>query len=188
MHPGTPITGVTSGTFTIPTSGHDFSGNHALPHHADRHRLRRPAVDEVRDRLPGEGQSHLRHRAERAHALPRRHRAHGAVRLRHADRLQPHHRGAQPDRRRPTLHLRLVVGRRCAAAHHRCSRRHQPTRQPTLRSPPGSACRRLSFNETRGRQRPMHQGTATRARSARPDLFAAGQVRNALGFDGSTTL
>ena len=27
MHPGTPITGVTSGTFTIPTTGHDFSGN-----------------------------------------------------------------------------------------------------------------------------------------------------------------
>ena len=25
MHPGTPITGVTSGSFTIPTSGHDFS-------------------------------------------------------------------------------------------------------------------------------------------------------------------
>ena len=27
VHPGTPITGVTSGTFTIPTTGHDFSGN-----------------------------------------------------------------------------------------------------------------------------------------------------------------
>lgn len=27
VHPGTPITGVKSGTFTIPTSGHDFSGN-----------------------------------------------------------------------------------------------------------------------------------------------------------------
>lgn len=26
VHPGTPITGVTGGTFTIPTSGHDFSG------------------------------------------------------------------------------------------------------------------------------------------------------------------
>ena len=26
VHPGTPITGVKSGTFTIPTSGHDFSG------------------------------------------------------------------------------------------------------------------------------------------------------------------
>ena len=25
VHPGTPITGVTSGTFTIPTTGHDFS-------------------------------------------------------------------------------------------------------------------------------------------------------------------
>jgi PKD repeat protein len=27
VHPGTPLTGVTSGTFTIPTTGHDFSGN-----------------------------------------------------------------------------------------------------------------------------------------------------------------
>ena len=27
VHPETPISGVTSGTFTIPTSGHDFSGN-----------------------------------------------------------------------------------------------------------------------------------------------------------------
>jgi glucose/arabinose dehydrogenase len=27
VHPGTPVTGVTGGTFTIPTSGHDFSGN-----------------------------------------------------------------------------------------------------------------------------------------------------------------
>jgi glucose/arabinose dehydrogenase len=27
VHPGTPITGVKSGTFTIPASGHDFSGN-----------------------------------------------------------------------------------------------------------------------------------------------------------------
>ncbi len=27
VHPGTPITGVTGGSFTIPTSGHDFSGN-----------------------------------------------------------------------------------------------------------------------------------------------------------------
>ena len=27
VHPGTPITGVRSGSFTIPTSGHDFSGN-----------------------------------------------------------------------------------------------------------------------------------------------------------------
>ena len=27
VHPGTPITGVKSGTFTIPTNGHDFSGN-----------------------------------------------------------------------------------------------------------------------------------------------------------------
>jgi PKD repeat protein len=27
VHPGTPVVGVTSGSFTIPTSGHDFSGD-----------------------------------------------------------------------------------------------------------------------------------------------------------------
>ena len=27
VHPGTPVTGVKSGSFTIPTTGHDFSGN-----------------------------------------------------------------------------------------------------------------------------------------------------------------
>jgi glucose/arabinose dehydrogenase/PKD repeat protein len=27
VHPGTPVTGIRSGTFTIPTTGHDFSGN-----------------------------------------------------------------------------------------------------------------------------------------------------------------
>ena len=27
VHPGTPVTGVKSGTFTIPTTGHDFEGN-----------------------------------------------------------------------------------------------------------------------------------------------------------------
>ena len=27
VHPGIPQTGVKSGSFTIPTSGHDFSGN-----------------------------------------------------------------------------------------------------------------------------------------------------------------
>ena len=27
MHPGTPLTGIKSGSFTIPTQGHDFSGN-----------------------------------------------------------------------------------------------------------------------------------------------------------------
>src|SRR4029453_13209245 len=38
VHPGTPITGVKTGTFTIPTSGHDFSGN-------TRYRITLTAVD-----------------------------------------------------------------------------------------------------------------------------------------------
>ena len=83
MHPGTPITGVKSGTFTIPTIGHDFSGN-------TRYRITLTVTDsnglqstQLGHHLPAEGQSHLRHRARRGDALPRRHRAHDAVRLRH---------------------------------------------------------------------------------------------------------
>ena len=37
--------------------------------------------------------------------------------LRHAGRLQPHDRGAQPDRREHLVHVRLVVRRRRPAAH-----------------------------------------------------------------------
>ena len=43
--PGYPITGVKSGTFTIPTTGHDFSGNTRYRDHAHGHRLERAAVD-----------------------------------------------------------------------------------------------------------------------------------------------
>ena len=61
VHPGTPITGVTSGTFTIPTSGHDFSG-------FTRYRITLTVTDssglqsDLSRRLPAEGQSHLRYR------------------------------------------------------------------------------------------------------------------------------
>ena len=60
VHPGTPITGVTSGTFTIPTTGHDFSG-------FTRYRVSLTVTDssglqssELGHHLPAEGQSHLR--------------------------------------------------------------------------------------------------------------------------------
>ena len=45
VHPGTPITGVKSGTFTIPTSGHDFSGNTRYRITPDGDRLGRTDVD-----------------------------------------------------------------------------------------------------------------------------------------------
>ena len=62
VHPGTPITGVKSGTFTIPTTGHDFSGN-------TRYRITLTVTDSsgltsstsVID-LADEGQPDLRHR------------------------------------------------------------------------------------------------------------------------------
>ena len=37
VHPGLPTTGTKSGTFTIPTAGHDFSGNTRYRDHAHRH-------------------------------------------------------------------------------------------------------------------------------------------------------
>ena len=117
MHPGTPITGVTGGTFHDPDRGARLQRQHPLPHHAHGHRLERAAVPDLGHRLPAEGQPHLRHDAAGGHALPRRHRAHRTVRLRHAGRLQAHDRGAQPDHRRQHLHLRVLVGRRGAAAH-----------------------------------------------------------------------
>ena len=59
VHPGTPITGVTSGTFTIPTTGHDFSG-------FTRYRITLTVTDssglqssQSVDHIPRQGQSHL---------------------------------------------------------------------------------------------------------------------------------
>ena len=48
VHPGTPITGVTSGTFTIPTAGHDFSDFTRYRVSAHGHRLERAAVEQAR--------------------------------------------------------------------------------------------------------------------------------------------
>ena len=59
VHPGIPMTGVTSGTFTIPTTGHDFSGFTRYRISAHGHRLERAVVDQLGDHLPAEGQSHL---------------------------------------------------------------------------------------------------------------------------------
>ena len=100
VHPGTPITGVKSGTFTIPTSGHDFSGN-------TRYRITLTVTDstgltdtQVGDRLPGRRSTSRSTPPDGPDPLPRRDRQDDAVRLRHAGRLHPHDRGAQPDLRR----------------------------------------------------------------------------------------
>ena len=78
--------------------------------------------------------------ADRPHAVPRRDRQDDAVRLRHAGRLQPHHRGSQPDAPgRATLHVRLVVGRRRAArTRSSCRPPRRPTRRRTAPSPPAT--------------------------------------------------
>ena len=65
VHPGTPITGVTSGTFMIPTAGHDFSG-------FTRYRITLTVTDSSGLKssqsviiIPRKGQSHFRYSAHR---------------------------------------------------------------------------------------------------------------------------
>ena len=99
VHPGIPQTGVKSGTFTIPTTGHDFSGN-------TRYRIALTVTDSdgltsttsviiwpqkvnlTFNTVPAGLTLYLDGIAKV-----------DAVRLRHADRLQPHDRGPQPDAR-----------------------------------------------------------------------------------------
>ncbi len=132
VHPGTPISGVKSGTFTIPTSGHDFSGN-------TRYRITLTVTDstgltDTRSVLvyPTQGEPLLQHGTGGPHRVSRRHRQDDTVRLRHADRLQPHGRGPQPGLGRNVVHVRVMVGRRGANAHDRRAslrselRRHLP--------------------------------------------------------------
>ena len=84
VHPGAPITGVKSGTFTIPTIGHDFSG-------FTRYRITLTVTDS--DGLtdtqsvtvsPTKVNLTFDTVTGRAHAVPRRHRQDRAIRLRHA--------------------------------------------------------------------------------------------------------
>ena len=120
-----------SGTFTIPTTGHDFSGN-------TRYRIALTVTDSdglttthVGHHLSAEGQPHLQHRPGRPHALSGRDREGDAVRLRHADRLQPHDRSSQSDLGRNQLHIR-DRGRTGARSSTRSS---CPTRLGAIRPP-----------------------------------------------------
>ena len=73
-HPGTPVTGVSSGTFTVPTSGHDFSGNTRYRVSLTVTDSTRPDRHQVGRRRAVQGESDLRHRSRGSDALPRRHR------------------------------------------------------------------------------------------------------------------
>ena len=93
MHPGTAITGVKSGTFTIPTSGHDFEGN-------TRYRITLTVTDSngLTDTTFGQVWPQKVNltfdTAPTGLTVYLDGIAHDhAVRVRHADRLQPHHRG-----------------------------------------------------------------------------------------------
>ena len=117
VHPGASQTGVKSGTFTIPTSGHDFSGN-------TRYRIALTVTDssgltDTRSVLiyPRKVNLSLQHGPGRPHRVSRRRRQDDTVRLRHADRLQPYDRGPQSSLGRDVVHVRFVVGRRRADAH-----------------------------------------------------------------------
>ena len=97
---------------------------------------------------PTEGEPDLRHRAAGAHALRRRHRQDGAVRVRHARRLHATPSRLATRRRRHHLHVRVMVRRWCAAAHdrrpddgpdlHRDLQRRRHTRDAGVR--PGQQC------------------------------------------------
>jgi hypothetical protein len=84
VHPGTPITGVTSGTFTIPTTGHDFSG-------FTRYQVSLTVTDSSGLQstssvtvFPQKVNLNFAAAARRGDRVPGRHRPHGAVRSRHA--------------------------------------------------------------------------------------------------------
>ena len=167
VHPGIPQTGVRSGTFTIPTSGHDFSGN-------TRYRVALTVTDS--DGLTSTSSVIIwpqKVNLTFATVPP------GltlyldgiakvdAVRLRHARRLQPHDRGSRPEFGNDGLRILVVVGRRNAAAHARgaCYRR-QLHRDLQRRLAPGDA-----------RLRPGCQLDA-------PDLPDDGRDRPRPGADG----
>ena len=82
VHPGAPITGVTSGTFTIPTTGHDFSG-------FTRYRVSLTVTDSSGLQstssvtiFPQKVNLTFDDSARWGDRVPGRHRPHGAVRLR----------------------------------------------------------------------------------------------------------
>ena len=161
VHPGTPITGVTSGTFTIPDQRARLQRLHAISHHAHGHGFQRAAIQSIRHHLPRQGQSHLRHDARRRYAVPGRHRAHYTLHLRHAHRLQPRNRSAQCDGGNDHLQLRLLVRRRHPGpCDRRTGRRRRPIRRPTMPSP--SRRRWRSCKRMRPRRKP------TRLRSRWP--------------------
>ena len=117
VHPGTAISGVKSGSFTIPSSGHDFEGN-------TRYRITLTVSDSNGLRttksvtiFPDKVNLALQHLTGRFDTSRRRRRAYDTVLARHARRVQPHDRGARPGLRQQQLRLQLVVRRRCQEPH-----------------------------------------------------------------------
>ena len=82
-------------------------GQHPLSPHADRDGFERAPGHEVGDGVPAEGEPAVRYRAQRTQPTRRRCRPSGSLRARHPHWLQPHDRGARPDRRRHHIHLRV---------------------------------------------------------------------------------
>ena len=115
VHPGTPITGVTSG-FHHPDHWARLQRLHPIPHHPDGHRLSGLQSSQSVTVFPDKVTLTF-DTAPGGLTFTRRHRPHGAVRLRHAYWLQSHDRSTQSDRRREHIQVRLLVRRRCATAH-----------------------------------------------------------------------
>ena len=124
VHPGSPTTG-TSGTFTIPATGHDFSG-------FTRYRITLTVTDAdglttTRSATIFPTKVNLTFTTAPAGLtlLHRRNRPHGTVRLRRPRRLPSHDRSARPDRRHHDVHLLVVVRWWRSTAHARRARRRR---------------------------------------------------------------
>ena len=165
------MTGVKSGTFTIPTTGHDFSGN-------TRYRITLTVTDSngLTDTKSVIDLA-ARRSTSRFNTVPSGLTlyldgiAHDdAVRLRHADRLQPHDRGAQPEPRR-RQRTRSARGRTAARRRTTSSCRAPiaATRRPTRVATPADA-ERSCRSTARPRRAAMSTVTHGRTPRRRPPV------------------
>ena len=160
VHPGTPIAGVTGGTFTIPTSGHDFSGN-------TRYRITLTVTDSERVAVARRQSSSTRRRSI-SPSIP--HRPGGTIYIDGVAHTGPfvydtlvgfNHTIEARDQviGDEQLCVRLVVGRRCADSHHHraCGRadiygdlqRRSGTGVPCVRAGPMQPCRKPTRRRSR---------------------------------------
>ena len=105
-----------------------------------------------------------------------------AVRLRHADRLQPHDRGARPELGRNDLHVRVLVGRRRAKpSDRRPGRKRELSRDVPGGGWPGAGCR-LRLRRGLGNDLRGPVGLREQRDAVEHDVDNVRQVRRCGGF------